>query len=218
MQSTNPSQLQSFLSYEWLILKQASLETWGEIKRTLRTSIQKALGALLGLLLVGTAVQFDKELVALGGATLFLLGLFSRNYFSLPSRMHFEREVRISDLSSKIQDRAVSAQQAKRLAERFREGQDLYERRVDSNTKFEQWSHEVAEWTSIVILELNTINPADAFTFESIGFEHRHNQNLSQGVQHLAIRNQLGARLGKLRLVTGRNFDAANLAPSFEAS
>ena len=97
--------------------------------------------------------------------------------------------------------------QAKALSELFRTGQLLFEKRVGPNSDFIVWQHEVGEWSSDVILLLAAIDKGEAFAFESIGFEHRQNQNRNYDAQYAAVRGQLAARLQKLRLITGRHLE-----------
>jgi hypothetical protein len=99
----------------------------------------------------------------------------------------------------------ISQEQAERLATLWRTGSRLYEKRVSSNSLLVVWQHEVQEWASDVYLLLYAIDPGEAFSFESIGFQHRQSQNLNEDAQYSATRLQLGERLGKLRLVTGRH-------------
>jgi len=104
---------------------------------------------------------------------------------------------------------AISRQQAEDLTALWRNGSRLYEKRVQSNPALIVWQHEVREWASTVHLKLSEIDPGEAFAFESIGFEHRQNQNRNEDAQYASIRAQLGERLAKLRRVTGRHLQNA---------
>lgn len=104
---------------------------------------------------------------------------------------------------------SISREQAERLATLWRTGSRQYERRVSSNAQIVVWQHEVMEWASDVYLILYEIDPGEAFAFESAGFQHRQNQNLNQEIQYSGTRLQLGERLSKLRLITGRHLQVA---------
>ena len=101
--------------------------------------------------------------------------------------------------------RKVSPEQAKELQELFRAGQNLYTQRVQSNADLMVWGHSVKEWEDETIKKLHLIDPGESFSFESIGFEYRQSQDLREDAQYNAIRDQLNARLQKLRLITGRH-------------
>jgi hypothetical protein len=109
----------------------------------------------------------------------------------------------------RVKAREISQKHGRELADLWREGQLLYESRVVMNFDFLEWHHKVTDWSSRVSIKLARIDPGVAFSFESIGHQHRQNQNRNYQAQYESIRAQLGDRLAKLRLITGRHLGIA---------
>lgn len=122
------------------------------------------------------------------GPYVVFAGLLGYNILAAPYLIYRDKPAR------------ASKAKAEELVRLWREGQVLYEQRVEDGPGHVLWRHAVDQWASTVILRLREIEPREAFAFESIGAEHSLQGIQDDNKRHYVMRIQLSARLSKLRL------------------
>lgn len=193
------------------ILKEAFRLTWNEIQRAAKTIVQRAIG--LGLLILAgvTVIRFDQEWLSVAAVLVFLAGVFSVHYVSLPSKLHFAQAGKVEELEKSVELRRVFSEDGEALRAFTAQGHEMLRRRVYSLEDMSEWSGNFQRWKNEVLEILNRIDVSEGYSFDYFGMSVSTDENAPLETRIYAENfRELLSKVDKLRMITSRVLTAAS--------